>query len=252
MSSDQDHPDLLSDVPRGVTARYLRDQKVPMAFFQDPARMRSAAALAYDPRDPGGKILLGAIGDRLIGFEDNRHILTIAGSRAGKSVTVINNLYFYRGSALCTDPKAELANTTAMVRAALGQKVYVLDPFDRARGGARQFQARFNPLARLTRANPYAVEDAVQIVDALVIKSPDEKDPHWNESAGQFLLGLILYVALAPDVPDQDRHLGTVRKRVNNALATTPDGGHYELPVQATNAARALLTRLRTVPRCRS
>ena len=56
----------------------------------------------------------------------------MAGSRAGKSVTLIDNLFFYHGSVLATDPKAELANITAARRAALGQKVYVLDPFEYA------------------------------------------------------------------------------------------------------------------------
>ena len=233
-------PDLLSDVPRGVTARYLRDQKVPMAFFQDPERLLAAKHLHYDPQYPGAKILLGAIGDQLIGIEDNRHILTVAGSRAGKSVTVINNLFFYRGSVLCTDPKAELANTTAAIRSQLGQKVFVLDPFNRTHGAAKKFRARFNPMRHLTKDNPTLVEDAMQIVDALVIRQKDEKDPHWNESAGQFLVGIILYVALSPDIKDTERHLGTVRKLINKALATTPDGSRFELPVKATATAKQL------------
>ena len=89
-------------------------------------------ALAYDPDNPGGKILIGAFGDKLIGIEDNRHVMTVAGSRSGKSVTLIGNLLYYRGSVLAIDPKAELANITAERRAALGQKVIVLDPFNHA------------------------------------------------------------------------------------------------------------------------
>jgi type IV secretion system protein VirD4 len=58
--------------------------------------------------------------------------LTVAGSRSGKSVSIIGNLLFYKGSVLATDPKGELANITALRRQELGQEVYVLDPFKTA------------------------------------------------------------------------------------------------------------------------
>lgn len=222
--------DLLEDIPRGVTSRYLREQRVPRAFFQDPERILAREDMKYDPANPGGKILIGAIGDAMIGIEDNRHIMTLAGSRAGKSVMVINNLHFYPGSVLCTDPKAELATKTAAIRDALGQDVFVLDPFKRAKGEAQKFRARYNPLARLDRDNPYPVEDAMLIVDALVVRSGDEKEPHWNEAAGQFLLGLILYVAYGPDIPPAERHMVTMRRLINKALETTEDGEHYIMP----------------------
>lgn len=222
--------ELLGDIPRGVTRRYLREQRVPRAFFQDPERILAREDLSYDPKNPGAKILLGAIGERMVGIEDNRHIITLANSRAGKSVTVINNLHFYPGSVLCTDPKAELATRTAELRHKLGQKVHVLDPFKRARGAAKKYRSRYNPLAVLTPDNDYAIEDAMIIVDALVVRSGQEKEPHWNEVAGQLLLGFILYAAYAPDIPASERHLVTVRKLVNEALNTTEDGQHYVLP----------------------
>ena len=224
--------DLMRDIPRGVTSRYLREQRVPRAFFQDSDRILAREDLHYDPDNPGAKILLGAVGGRMIGIEDNRHVFTVAGNRSGKSVTVINNLHFYKGSVLCTDPKAELATKTAAIRYRLGQKVFVLDPFNRASGAATKFRAKFNPLTGLTPDNPYPIEDAMQIVDALIVRSGQEKDPHWNEAAGQFLLGLILYVAYAPGFPDKKRTLVTVRKLINEALATDVEGKRYRLPAR--------------------
>ena len=116
-------------------------------------------ALEYDPRNPGGKILIGALGNKLVGIEDNRHVLTVAGSRAGKSVTLINNLLFYRGSIMATDPKAELANITAARRAALGQKVHVLDPFGNASPGIAHLRKSYNPLAVLKPDSPTIIEE---------------------------------------------------------------------------------------------
>ncbi|MGP0095189.1 MAG: type IV secretory system conjugative DNA transfer family protein, partial [Xanthobacteraceae bacterium] len=121
--------DFTRDIPRGLSSRYLKQQTAPQARWQTPEVILERKALDYDPRNPGGKILVGSFGPKLVGIEDNRHILTVAGNRAGKSVTLINNLLFYRGSVLSTDPKGELANITAARRAALGQKVHVLDPF---------------------------------------------------------------------------------------------------------------------------
>jgi type IV secretion system protein VirD4 len=118
--------DFMKDIPRGVASRFLKQQNVPQARWQVPQKIMGSEAMSYDPKNPGKKIMVGGLDKKLIGIEDNRHILTVAGSRAGKSVTLIGNLLFYQGSILATDPKAELANITAERRAKLGQKVYVL------------------------------------------------------------------------------------------------------------------------------
>src|SRR5271166_1286351 len=60
-----------------------------------------------------GALLLGRRQDRLIGWNDDRHILTVAGSRAGKGVSlIVPNLIWYEGSALVIDPKGENAAIT--------------------------------------------------------------------------------------------------------------------------------------------
>jgi len=232
--------DFLSDIPRGVTTQYLKQQTAPQARWQSPQKIVGAKKLAYDPASPGQKILIGAIGSKLIGIEDNRHILTVAGSRAGKSVTVISNLLFYRGSVLATDPKAELANITAARRSALGQRVFVLDPFKKANKSAEQFRARFNPMASLSLGSPTIIEDAGLIADGLVIAAG--RDPHWDESARNFIEGLILHVATAP-IHKDERNLVTVRTLIRRALSIEIDGDHDEeyFPLRdemLTNAAR--------------
>jgi Type IV secretory system Conjugative DNA transfer len=91
----------------------------------------------------------------LIGWDDNRHALTVAGSRAGKGVSlIVPNLILYKGSAFVIDPKGENAAITAGRRgkgtrkkgAGLGQDVYVLDPFDvSGKRGRRERPVSFNP-----------------------------------------------------------------------------------------------------------
>ena len=231
---------LMHDIPRGVATRRFSEQTAPQARFLNPADIIAHQGLAYNPANPGGKILLGAIGDRLIGIEDNRHIMTVAGSRAGKSVTVINNLFFYPGSVLCTDPKGELAEITAPRRAKMGQKVYVLDPFKVVKGEAARHRKSFNPLAALSLNNGFIIEDALQITDALIVSSGNEKDPHWNESASHFIMGLILYVALSPDIPPHERNLVTVRCHLNRALTFDKDRKVFMLEEEIEDAAGKL------------
>jgi len=227
MPSSTPSPDeLLAGVPRGLASKFLKDQTPPQARWMDPTQLAAYKQAHYDPDNPKGKILVGAIGDQLIGLEDNRHVLTVAGSRAGKSVGLVSNLLFYDGSVLCTDPKGELAALTAARRAALGQKVYVLDPFEVVQNDAAKFRSAFNPLRILTLDNPYIIEDAAQIADALVVESGQEKDPHWNEEGRGFIGGLILFVAACDEFKAEDRHLGTVKKLLDTALAieTLDDG----------------------------
>src|ERR1700710_1111441 len=94
-----------------------------------------------------GQFLLGrdSMG-RYAGVSDDRHILTVAGSRAGKGTSlIVPNLLHYPGSCLAIDPKGELATLTASRRSAQGSEwsqamdpergqVFALDPFNRVTG----------------------------------------------------------------------------------------------------------------------
>lgn len=224
--------DFTRDIPRGLSTRYLKQQTAPQARWQSPEVISERAVLGYDPRNPGGKILIGALGSKLVGIEDNRHVLTVAGSRAGKSVTLINNLLFYRGSVLATDPKAELANITAARRAALGQKVHVLDPFEYASPRLAHLRKSYNPMSVLKPGSSTIIEDAGMIADALVVRTGQEKDPHWDESAKNFIEGIILHVATDPRYEGR-RNLLTVRDQIRTALTQEPQAlvGEDEEPL---------------------
>ena len=208
---------LMHDVGRGVKARQLNEQRVPQARWMEIKTILASPDIAYDPKNPGAKVLIGALGDHLIGIDDNRHLMTVAGSRAGKSVGLVSNLMFYRGSVLVTDPKGELANLTAARREKLGQKIHVLDPFNKGTAELAKYQASYNPMDILDLESESILEDAAQIAEALVVSSPDQKDPHWDESARNFIEGVILYVATA-DRHSHERNLITVRRLLASAL----------------------------------
>ena len=158
---------------------------------------------------------------RYVGHADDRHILTVAGSRAGKGVSlIVPNLLTYPGSVIAIDPKGELATVTACRRSAVngtkwavpmggGGTVYVLDPFRRVTGPAADFRASFNPLAELDPDSEDGLDLAGQIADALVVQQ-DGPGSHWTASARAFLRGLVLYIAKT-EVP-ASRNMTAIRR----------------------------------------
>lgn len=179
--------------PRGSGVAGVTES-LPAQLWSDPASLDARWDWSH------GKILLGQIHDRLIGDPDrirplplkgdDRHIVTMAGSRAGKSSTVlIPNLKRYPGSAIVIDPKGELASATAEIRAKdLRQSIAVLDPF-----GTSTFQSdSYNPLDELNPESGTFVDDVSLVADALIIDA--EKDRHWTDASKNFLRGLILFM----------------------------------------------------------
>ena len=168
-----------------------------------------------------GRFLIGRdFAGRYVGHDDDRHILTVAGSRAGKGVSlIVPNLLHWPGSCIAIDPKGELATITASRRSSVdsrsvksmgeGGKVFVLDPFERVTGPAVDFRARFNPLDDLDADTDTGLEMAGQIADAIVMQI-EGPGSHWTQSARSFLRGLILFVC--KNEAPVDRHLIRVRE----------------------------------------
>lgn len=142
-------------------------------------------------------------------YAGDRHSLTVAPTRTGKGVSsVIPNLLTYQGSALVIDPKGENALETAKQRRKLGQKVFLVDPWDlAAESGIKP--ARFNPMDWISADDPDAAENAMLLADALVVSSKGE-GRFWDEEAKALLMGLILYVGTHPH-EEKERTLGRVR-----------------------------------------
>jgi len=147
-----------------------------------------------------------------ISYPGDRHLLTVAPTRAGKGVSaIIPNLLTYEGSAFVIDPKGENTMITAERRRdGLGQKVHVVDPWGLTEATTGIAPACFNPLDWIESETDMG-ERAMILADSLVVPPPGgSKDPFWDEEAKSLLTGLILYVATDPLERGQ-RHLGRVR-----------------------------------------
>lgn len=218
---------ILDNMPRGLPRREGVDQsQIPKAQWGDPARIVNSSAMQWDP----SRIFLGAIGNTPIGMLDDRHICTVAGSRAGKGVSVIiPNLIHYKGSILAIDPKGELASITAKRRAEdLGQKVCVLDPFDRTAPWVAPYKKSYNPLVFLEPGSPTLIEDAGLIADSLIISSTGGTvDPHWDESARNFIEAVLLHIVTAKKYGGR-RNLVTAHELLTRGAIFERGDKHYE------------------------
>lgn len=150
---------------------------------------------------------------RPLHYTGERHLLTIAPTRAGKGVSVvIPNLLTYEGSAIIVDPKGENARITYDRRASIG-RAFALDPW----GITGKPAARFNPLDLLTPDSPTLIEDALLIADALVIHEGHDSS-FWSDEARAVIMGFLIHLATAPSEAGQ-RHLG----RLRDILTATPE-----------------------------
>lgn len=166
-----------------------------------------------------------------LGITTERHAVTIAGAGAGKGACVIiPNLKRWAHNALVIDPKGEAAAETYQDRIALGQSVHVIDPFSAAKV-PHQIRAGFNPLETLDIESRTIGLQARVIADGLV-KRTDPKHALWDDSAVTILAGLIVFVKIAEENPE-DQTLVRVReilrsKQVNDAfeiMSESPDCG---------------------------
>lgn len=140
----------------------------------------------------GGQIFIGrSLYNRSlhIGNKDDRHMLTIAGSRAGKGAScIIPNLLTFEGSILCIDPKGINTTVTARRRREMGQKVYIVDPMNLV----TKTSDSFNPLEHLDLNSPTLREAIGVLGDAMVVNDPNNRmGSHWEDGAKTVINGLV-------------------------------------------------------------
>lgn len=157
-----------------------------------------------------------------VGVRDDRHILLVSGTRAGKGASIlVPNLCFWPGSVVVIDPKGENAIVTARRRGkgsawckGLGQVTRILDPMDEVKRKDDDFadlKACFNPLDLLRGSGEESVDIAARIADALIV-AENGTDSYWAEAARTALKSIILHVASWRDFTPDQRNLVTVHK----------------------------------------
>ena len=187
--------------PRGGRKSQAVQSHAPAAYWQPPETLPASRFWRYR----AGGIFLGWSGDVPIGVKDDRHLVTIAGARAGKTSTLlIPNLLQYTGATLVLDPKGELASATAVHRRdVLRHSVHVLDPW-RVADVPEDMQAGFNPLHELAQSlADDIIDNAAMMADALIQGTGHGSD-HWESAAQDFMRAALLYLLVEYKKPVLD------------------------------------------------
>ncbi|MBI1347060.1 TraM recognition domain-containing protein [bacterium] len=142
------------------------------------------------------------------------HIAVFAPTGVGKGVSaVIPFLLAADESAVIVDFKGENSQITAEHRRKMfGHQIVVLDPFKLV----SQAPQTFNPLDFISKDSPTAIDECRDLAEALVIRTGQERDPHWVDSAEAWIAALIALVVYYGE--PNDRSLQTVR-----TLLSSPD-----------------------------
>jgi type IV secretion system protein VirD4 len=85
-----------------------------------------------------------------------------------------------------------------------GHKIVILDPFKLV----TENPDTFNPLSAIQSDSVQALDDARAVAEATVVRTGEEKEPHWNDSAEQWIWAMIALVL--HKAPPERRNLQTV------------------------------------------
>ena len=94
-------------------------------------------------------------------------------------------------SVVVIDPKGQNAAVTARHRRAMGQEVFVVNPFGLHSGAPWKLpRHRYNPLSYLDIHSPNVVADAAALSQALILTQG--RDPYFDDTARDLVTTLIL------------------------------------------------------------
>jgi type IV secretion system protein VirD4 len=149
-------------------------------------------------------------------YAADRHLCTIGPTRSGKGASVIvQALLQVPHSVVVIDPKGQNAALTARHRRAMGQDVYVVNPFGLHTGAPwRLPRHRFNPLGSLDINDPNVVAEARALAQALIITQG--REPYFDDTARDLVATLMLYLA---STLGSRATLGHLRKMVTDISA---------------------------------
>ncbi len=142
---------------------------------------------------------------RIIRAVNSCHVLLVGATGSGKGVSIIIPWLFayFRGSAVVFDCKGDLHATCGRRRAARGERILRLAPFDDGTDC-------FNPLDTIPAESPMLVDSARAMAEALVVRQGTENDPHWNDKSVQVICALLVLILMR--FKDEDRSLNSVQE----------------------------------------
>jgi type IV secretion system protein VirD4 len=200
------------------------------AAFATEKQMRRAGIFRR-----GGLLLGRALekGNPLLWLPPGVHRAIFARTGAGKGVSFLVPWMLgpWRGSRVIFEPKGEVLGKVRTRVEAMGRKIVVLDPFGTSCRGAFSF----NPLDGVTGGGVDCIDEARSLSEAMVVRTGEEKDRHWDDQAANVITAILTYILVALRGPE--RCLGSLRE-----IITTP--GVYDACGDALSRMGGLYARL--------
>ena len=173
----------LSEVQRYGSARYATDTELEPYLT---------------PKNPANSLYIGGGG---YFYEKNGHVLTVAGTRAGKGTNIIlPNLLGaggFNGSWVVVDPKGENAAISARYQREQGKDVRILNPW----GLLDLETSTYNPLDLIGDPNSEDLPDDAQLIAQMIVptKPGGKGDDHWNNSARSLIAAILMHMSTTMD-----------------------------------------------------
>lgn len=149
---------------------------------------------------------------QLVRLTNAVHTAVYAPTSVGKGVScVIPFLKTCPDSCVVVDPKGENARITAEHRRRkFKHRVVIIDPFR----GVTQKPDTFNPLQFIDPSSTTALDECRDLASALVVRTGQEKEPHWNDSAETWIAAMLSVVVAYAETADKS--LQAVRSLLTN------------------------------------
>lgn len=140
------------------------------------------------------------------------HTMVVAPTGVGKGVScILPFLFTCEESCAVVDFKGENALLTAEHRRRMGNKIVILDPFLVTTKKLKRRADTFNPLDFIDKDSPQALDECRDLAESVVIRTGEEKDPHWNDSAEAVIAAAIAVVVMYGQKDKGTRSLQAVR-----------------------------------------
>lgn len=163
------------------------------------------------------------------------HTVVFAPTGAGKGVSlVIPQALTCQDSMVILDYKGEIARRTMKIRKAMGHHVVLLDPFH----VVTNTPDTFNVLDFIDPNDPRALDECRDLGEALVVRTGQEREPHWNDSSAIHIGSIAAAVVQLAD--PSDRSLQAVR----DILASDSKRKQVIKLMQQSDAWNGMLSRL--------
>jgi type IV secretion system protein VirD4 len=152
--------------------------------------------------------------EELIRLPNAIHTAVFSPSGGGKGVScVVPFLKMCDEPCVVVDFKGENALLTAAHRQKyFGHRIVLLDPYKVITPTADTF----NPLDFISKDDPLAIDQCNELAKALVVRTGEEKEPHWNDSAEAWIAALIAMLVQFGDAGEGTRSLQTAREILSN------------------------------------